>query len=191
MPSYSRRLDDALALAADAFRDHERKASGVPYLTHLLSVCALVGEHGGDEDQMIAALLHDYLEDVDGEAGPMLTARFGPRVAQIVGALSDTLETPKPPWQARKDAYLALLRDEPAEIKLVSAADKLHNCRSVIRDHHAVGDAVFDRFTAGKVGTLWYYRAVTDALAAGWAHPILVELREAVSDLHRLAETPI
>lgn len=191
MPAYSRRLDDALALAADAFRDHQRKATGVPYLTHLLSVCAIVGEYGGDEDQMIAALLHDYLEDVDGGAEPMLAARFGPRVAHMVAALSDTKVFPKPPWQERKDRYLALLRDEPVDIKLVSAADKLHNCRSVIRDHHAVGDAVFERFTAGKAGTLWYYRAVADALGHGWDHAIVVELREAVADLHRLAEPAI
>lgn len=190
-PAYSERFDAAVALAIDAFRSHYRKTTRIPYVTHLLSVCATVGEYGGDEDQMIAAVLHDWLEDVPGADPRVLEDRFGARVRMLVEALTDTVEHPKPPWRPRKERYLALLRDEPADVKLISAADKLHNVRSILRDHHDIGDAVFDRFSAKKHETLWYFRAVCEALGANWRHAVLDELRDAVADLHRVAQTPI
>ncbi len=181
---YSERLDDALALAASAFRPIIRKGSGVPYLTHLLQVMVTVGEHGGTEDQMIAAVLHDYLEDIDGSSAEELTERFGATVARYVEALSDTVVRPKPPWKERKDAYLTALRVEPAEIKLISAADKLHNSSSIVRDHHAIGEAIFERFSASKEQTLWYYRAVIAALRDQWTHPIVGTLEDMVRQMH-------
>ena len=96
---------------------------------------------------MIAALLHDWLEDIDGSTHAALAERFGERVARLVQQLSDTHVRPKPPWKERKERYLAMLRDEPAEVKLISAADKLHNCRSILRDHLVMGDAIFGRFS--------------------------------------------
>lgn len=181
---YSPRLDDALALATDAFRHIVRKGSGVPYLTHLLQVMVTVGEHGGDEDQMIAAVLHDYLEDIEGATQRGLEERFGARVAGFVEALSDTMVRPKPPWKERKLAYIELLRAKSHHLKLVSAADKHHNASSILRDHGRVGDAVFERFTANKAQTLWYYRAVTAALGEGWQHPLLDELGQVVMQVH-------
>ena len=181
--AYSHRFDEAIALAVDAFRPILRKQTGIPYVTHLMQVCVTVGEFGGDEDQMIAALLHDYLEDVEGSKAEDLEQQFGPRVAQMVVALSDTLVHPKPPWRGRKEKYLAELRHKSDAIRLISAADKLHNCLSILRDHRAVGDEVFERFTGKKDGTLWYYREVVNSLAEGWSHPLLDELREAVAKL--------
>ncbi|MCU0673524.1 MAG: HD domain-containing protein [Myxococcota bacterium] len=186
-PQYSERLDAALALAADAFRMHVRKASGVPYLTHLLQVMVTVGEHGGDEDLMIAALLHDYLEDVETADAEALEARFGRRVRTIVEALSDTTEHPKPPWAERKTRYLAHLASEPPDVKLVSAADKLHNARSTLRDVERVGEETWSRFNATKEQSLWYYRSVVDALAQDWSHPLVDELRVVVEALHEIA----
>lgn len=185
-PQYSPRLDQAIALATDAFRPVIRKGSGVPYLTHLLQVLVTVGEHHGDEDQMIAAVLHDYLEDIESGSGEELEAKFGPRVRRLVEALSDTTVLPKPPWKERKVEYLAHLRDAPAEVKLISAADKLHNARSILRDHRAVGEEIWARFTAPKEGTLWYYDSVVASLATGWAHPLLEELRTTVEALQQL-----
>lgn len=185
---YSERLDRAVALATKSFRTHYRKGSGVPYLTHLFQVMVTVGEHGGDEDQMIAALLHDYLEDVRGATGEELEERFGPRVRRLVEQLSDTTEHPKPPWRERKEAYLQALRDEPEELKLISAADKLHNARSILRDLRTIGDELWERFTGKKEGSLWYYGAVVDALGDGWEHPILEELRETVEAVRASAE---
>ena len=182
-PAYSVHLDDALVLAASSFREVYRKGTTTPYLTHLLQVMVTVGEHGGDEDQMIAAVLHDYLEDVDGSTPQQLADRFNPRVARMVAALSDTQVRPKPPWRERKEAYLAHLRDEPAEIKLISAADKLHNARCILRDLATIGPAVWDKFSAPREGTLWYYRSVVDALAHDWNHPLVDELRDAVAQM--------
>lgn len=174
-------------MTAEAFRHIRRKGSGVPYLTHLLSVAAMVGEHGGDEDQIIAALLHDYLEDIEGGSEAQLEAEFGPRVARLVRALSDTVTRPKPEWRERKIRYVEHLADEPADVKLICAADKLHNARSVVRDHRVLGDAIFSRFTANRAQTLWYYRAVLAALGRGFEHAILVELEETVAELYRVA----
>lgn len=187
-PAYTGRFDDAVAFALDAFRPVTRKGSAIPYVTHLFAVTALVGEHGGDEDQLCAAMLHDWLEDVEGAELPVLEARFGERVARMVAALSDSVGHPKPPWKPRKEAYLAHLRYQPDDVKLVSCADKLHNCRTLVMDVRAHGPGTFERFTGKQDGTLWYYRAVTDALAHGWDIPLLHELAREVAVLHALSE---
>ncbi len=189
-PCYGPRFDDALGLAADAFRGVRRKASGIPYIAHLLWVTATVAEHGGSEDQLIAALLHDYLEDIEGSSEAQLAARFGPEVARMVVALSDTVVRPKPPWRKRKLHYLAALRDKPPDVKLVSAADKLHNVCSCVHDYRTEGEALFDRFRGGREGTLWYFAEVVAALRHGWAHAIVDELEAQVRELHRLAAAP-
>ncbi len=184
-PCYSPRLDEALALVADAFRHKIRKGSGIPYLTHLLQVMVLVAEHGGDEDQMVAALLHDYLEDIEGADAAQIEEQFGSRVTRFVEDLSDSVTLPKPPWKERKDKYIAHLRLASGDLKLISSADKLHNARSIHRDYRAIGEKIWDRFTASREQTLWYYRSIVDALANDWDHAILVELRGEVQDLHR------
>jgi GTP pyrophosphokinase len=143
----------------------------------------LVAEHGGDEDQIVAALLHDYLEDIPGASASEIEARFGARVRRMVEALSDATTQPKPPWEERKKSYLAKLRGEPHDVKLISAADKLHNAQSVRRDFLVVGEAVFGRFTASRDQTLWYYRSVVEALGEGWSHPLLDRLRDEVDAL--------
>ena len=180
---YSCRFDEAVALAVDAFRHSKRKATGVPYVTHLFSVTALVGECGGDENQMIAAVLHDYLEDIPADQRVDLRDQFGDDVYDMVLALSDTMVMPKPPWRERKESYLAKLGAKPVRTKLVSAADKLHNCRCTVRDFHHHGDQVFVRFRGGKDGTLWYYDQVVQRLAQNWEHPILDELDRTVQSL--------
>lgn len=187
---YGPRVGEALQFAADAFHRRVRKGSGTPYLTHLLAVTALVGEHGGDEEQMIAAALHDYVEDIEGAKIEDVEARFGPRVARIVLSLSDATTRPKPPWEERKQAYLARLRGEDADVKLVAAADKLHNATSILRDHAKMGDGVFALFTVPRDKTLWYYRAVYDALSDGFDHPITAELGSVVSALHVVTHEP-
>lgn len=186
---YSEQLDRALVLAAQAFRAKTRKGTDIPYLTHLLQVMVTVGEHGGSEEQMIAAVLHDYLEDIEGASADALRESFGDAVTDIVIALSDTTTHPKPAWEERKRKYIAQVADEPPEVKLVSAADKLHNARSIRRDLRTVGEAVWDRFTATRDQTLWYYRQMIGALGQGWDHPLLDELRAEVEALHRDASS--
>ncbi len=184
---YSSRLDDALAFAAAAFRDRRRKGTDIPYLTHLLQVMVYVGEHGGDEEQMVAAVLHDYLEDIEGATSQELRERFGERVARLVEGLSDCTTQPKPPWEQRKRDYLEKLRTAAPELKLISAADKLHNAQSVRRDLMRMGEGIFGRFSASREQTLWYYRAVTRALEEGFEHALVAELREEVERLHAAA----
>lgn len=185
-PIYSAKLDEALVFAADAFRRTHRKGTPTPYLTHLLAVAAMVGEGGGDEEQIIAAVLHDWLEDIPGATASELERRFGPRVTRLVVALSDSTGHPKPPWRDRKERYLHHLRDAPHEVKLISCADKLHNCRSTTLDLRRSGPVVFERFNAGRDGTLWYYREVVGALGHTWDHWLLDQLRTEVDELHRL-----
>jgi GTP pyrophosphokinase len=185
-PCYSERLDRAIALATDSFRTVRRKGSGIPYLTHLMQVMVYVGEAGGDEDQMIAAVLHDYLEDIDGATEDELARDFGDRVARLVADLSDTVVRPKPPWRERKERYLSLLKTKPAELKLISCADKLHNAQSIHRDYRIIGDRLWDRFTADRDQTLWYYRGVVDALSHDWSSPLLDRLTTEVKAIHQM-----
>lgn len=177
-------FDRAVLFAIDKHRAQERKGAGVPYVTHLFSVSALVGEFGGDEEQMIAGLLHDSIED-QGVTEAELVERFGERVARIVVACTDAFETPKPAWKPRKTRYLALLREKPAEVKLVSACDKLHNARSIARDlaDPAIGDAIWGRFSVPREQTLWYYTSVVEALREGFPHRVVDELSSVVRGL--------
>jgi len=157
-PVLGDRFTDAFAYAVHLHAHQARKSTSISYLTHLMSVCSLVLEDGGDENQAIAALLHDGPEDQGGQ--PVLDEirrRFGDEVANLVDGLTDTLISPKPKWRPRKKAYLARLTDEPMSVLRVSLADKLHNIRSVAVDHENSGDAIWDRFNAGREQQAWYY----------------------------------
>jgi len=184
----SDRLGEALRLAARLHRGQTRKGSEVPYLAHLLAVAVLVAEHGGDEDQIVAALLHDAIEDAGGAAArEEIGRRFGEDVAAIVEGCTDTDVVPKPPWRDRKERFLGRLASAPERVRLVVAADKLHNVSATLRDVRRDGSAAWRRFRGGREGTLWYYGAAVESLARGWSHPILDELRDAVATLRARA----
>jgi (p)ppGpp synthase/HD superfamily hydrolase len=185
-PFYDARLGDALKLAADAFAHVPRKGTGIPYLSHLLAVSTMVMEHGGTPDQCIAAVLHDYLEDIHGASEVHLQERFGDNVALLVRALSDTTQAEhKEPWLERKQRYIAHLRTTSGEVRLICCADKIHNARSLLRDRRVLGDALFERFHATKEQTFWYYEEVVKALGEGWSHGLLEELERDVNELVR------
>jgi (p)ppGpp synthase/HD superfamily hydrolase len=157
------RFDDALIYASTLHRAQLRKGTAIPYVSHLLAVCSLVISNDGDEDQAIAALLHDAAEDQGGE--PTLAAirkRFGEDVATIVADCTDAWTEPKPPWCARKEAYLAALPRKPPRSLLVSLADKVHNAQAIAEDRRVAGENVWTRFTGEREGTLWYYGALSD-----------------------------
>ena len=180
----ARRFADALAYATLLHDGQLRKGTYIPYVSHLLAVAGLVLEHGGGDDEAIAALLHDGPEDQGGEtvlAG--IRARFGDRVADIVAACSDTFETPKPPWKARKQAYIAAIAGKSDGARLVSAADKLHNARAILADLRVLGPALWERFNAGRDDILWYYGALCDAFEAHGATPLTGELRRVVTEM--------
>lgn len=182
------RFSEALAYAVKLHAAQKRKLSGGPYVSHLLRVAGIALEHGADEDEAIAALLHDAVEDQGGaKTLDEIRRRFGPRVAEIVAACSDTDQTPKPPWRGRKEAYLAHLGEESPSARLVSAADKLDNVRSLIAGYHALGESLWANFRGGRDGILWYHRSVVEILKAAQTSPLVDELDRAVAQLEELA----
>jgi len=137
---YSERFVEALQAAARMHRAQDRKGTTVPYVSHLLGTCAIALEYGASEDQAIAALLHDAIEDVEPTEDARATvATFGAEVLRIVEACTDADTHPKPPWRARKEAYIARLATEDGAVLLVSASDKLHNARAIVGDLHRHG----------------------------------------------------
>ncbi|MBK9376224.1 MAG: HD domain-containing protein [Holophagales bacterium] len=184
----SKKFDEALVYAVDLHRQQPRKGTGVPYVSHLLSVAALVLEHGGTEEQAIAALLHDAVEDQGGlPTAKAIRGRFGDVVADIVDGCTDTDVTPKPPWRARKEAYVARVRREPAHVRLVSAADKLHNARTMVTDLRIHGPILWKRFNAGRDETLWYLGALVEAFREAGTAPIVEELARTVVELEAVS----
>ena len=148
------RFASALVYAYEIHAGQLRKGTEIPYISHLLGVTSIALDHGATEDEAIGALLHDAAEDAGG--APVISeirARFGPAAAEIVAGCSDTFETPKPPWRARKEAYIAHLASASPSVLLVSSADKLHNVRSITSDYRRIGDALLPRFTGGREGT--------------------------------------
>lgn len=181
-------FSDALQYAAYLHAAQQRKISGEPYLAHLLATAAIVMEHGGDEDEAIAALLHDAVEDQGGKPTlKEIRRRFGPRVAEIVAGCSDADETPKPPWRERKESHIVRLRGASASVRLVAAADKLHNAQSLLRDYRRHGTAIWEKFHGDRDGTLWYYRAVAETLRKSGDSPLLDDLHQTVSELENLS----
>jgi (p)ppGpp synthase/HD superfamily hydrolase len=190
-PFLSKKFDEAFLYAHELHGDQGRKGTTRPYIAHLMGVCAIVLTHGGDEDQAIAALLHDAVEDCGG--APRLAEireKFGERVARIVAGCTDTDQVPKPPWRERKEAYVAHLRSAPDDVRLVSAADKLYNVSEILADYRTLGEHLWQRFSGGRGGTLWYYRALVDAFRAGGTslevEALVDELDREISELERL-----
>lgn len=188
------RFSEALVGAADLHADQLRKGTAIPYIAHLLGVTSIALHHGADEDEAIAALLHDAIEDAPKALGAQwvrnwIAFRFGERVLRIVEGCTDADVSPKPPWRARKETYIAhITADTEPSVILVSASDKLHNAGAILNDFRQIQMAVFDRFNldAGVVGVIGYYRGLVDAYRATALHPQLVaELERVVSDLER------
>jgi (p)ppGpp synthase/HD superfamily hydrolase len=186
----TQRYEDALLYATRLHTNQLRKGSSIPYLTHLLSVSALVLENGGDEDQAIAALLHDAVEDQGGiKTLNEIKEKFGNRVAYIVEGCSDSFETPKPPWRKRKEAYIEHLQSADEDILLVSMADKLHNARSILSDLKSNGKDIWKRFTGGRNGTLWYYRSLDKILGLRYPSRMQIEFSDIVKKINTLADS--
>ena len=182
------RFTEALMYATTLHATQRRKGANVPYIAHLLGVTALVLEDGGDEDEAIAALLHDAVEDQGGqETLAAIRQRFGERVARIVVGCTDADTIPKPPWRGRKEQYIAHLRHAPPDVRRVSLADKLHNARAILRDLRLDGDAIWDRFKGGKEGTYWYYRTLSAVFRETDSGPNADELARVVAEMDALA----
>jgi (p)ppGpp synthase/HD superfamily hydrolase len=185
-PVLTSSLGEGLGMAVEYHANQAKKGSSIPYVSHLLGVCALVLEYGGTEVQAIAALLHDAAEDAGGE--PVLAAiaeRFGEPIAAIVRDCSDTTVEPKPEWAQRKRKYIEHLVTVPTDVLLVSACDKLHNLRAIAGDRRVIGDKVFDRFRASADATRGNYAQLIAVYKArgGLPAPLILELDRALAEI--------
>ncbi len=192
----SEHYEKALLYALEVHRDQKRKGTEVPYFAHLIAVSSLVLEYGGTEEEAIAALLHDAAEDQGGRQRLAdIREQFGEGVARMVEELSDTLEEPKPDWKKRKEAYIAHLKDADPGVRLIAAADKLHNARAILRDYREVGEQLWERFRASREQTLWYYRSLEAVLEDQRNRTLMTELKYTLLELEteikaRVQETP-
>lgn len=175
------RFDEAFLLASSLHRNQARKASGVPYVAHLLGVASLVLEEGGTEDMAIAALLHDAAEDCGGEETlATIASAFGPEVARWVRQASDTFDLPKPPWEARKRHHLSLIPHADREARIIMLADKVYNARSILADHARVGAKVWARFSVPRDRMLWYYEQLLQVFERALSPVLYDALSESV-----------
>jgi len=185
------RFRDVLAFATKLHVNQTRKGTDEPYIGHLLGVASLVLQYGGSENEVIAALLHDAVEDQGGRPTlRKIRKKFGTRVAAIVEACSDSFEIPKLPWLERKKEHLVKIRHASRSVRLVCAADKLHNARCILADYQAIGERLWKRFSGGKEGTLWYYREMAKALERRDAGPLVKEFSRVVAEIERLVGGP-
>jgi (p)ppGpp synthase/HD superfamily hydrolase len=185
------RFEAALAYAHQVHQGQRRKGTGIPYIAHILGVAAIAMEYGANEDEAIGALLHDAAEDGGGEAMlAEIRAQFGDAVGDIVLGCSDSLvEDPaeRRPWLERKETYVSHMEEASVSVCLVSAADKLHNVRTMTQALRSDGDAIWRRFEGGREARLWYYDAVSLVLWRRWPSPLTEELRREVQELLALS----
>jgi (p)ppGpp synthase/HD superfamily hydrolase len=198
MTVLTKRFTDALDYARVAHAAQARKGSNIPYLYHLLGVASLVIEHGGSEDQAIAGLLHDVIEDCGEPHSRLVRAQFGDAVAKIVEDCTDSTaeqksthadpESKRQDWIRRKLAYIAHLAEADEATLLVSGCDKLHNARAILADleNPEVGIKVFDRFTGRRDGTLAYYHSLAETFSQKNTR-MAAQLELAVARIHELA----
>ena len=185
----SPKFEEALVYATRVHGGQLRKKTKIPYIGHLLGVCAIALEYGANEMEAIGALLHDAVEDCGGpERQREIDEKFGKEVGAIVAGCTDTDQTPKPPWRARKEKYIAHLKSASASTRLVSASDKLHNARAIVHNLREDGEEVWDRFTARKEGALWYYRSLVTAFREHGKSALIDELDRVVTEMERLAK---
>jgi (p)ppGpp synthase/HD superfamily hydrolase len=184
----SRDFEKALNYATRIHGGQLRKKTRIPYIAHILGVTAIAMEYGATETEAIGALLHDAVEDCGGAKRLHdIERKFGKAVAKIVEGCTDTDQTPKPPWLARKKAYIAHLRHAPVSTQIVSAADKLHNLRAILMDYRTEDDKLWSRFNGGKKGTLWYYAVLLAAFNSGERlDPLVAELDRTLKTIEKL-----
>ncbi|MBM3832975.1 MAG: HD domain-containing protein [Verrucomicrobia bacterium] len=186
---FSSRFEASLVYAATIHSGQVRRKTGMPYIAHLLGVAGIVLEFGGNEEEAIGALLHDAVEDAGGKSRLHdIEERFGDAVAAIVIGCTDSEVFPRPPWRERKEAYVAHIPQASASIRLVSAADKLHNARALLRTLRSLGECIWERYSGGKDGTLWYYRALVNAFRSAGPTALADELERVVSEIEQLAK---
>ena len=183
------RIAKALALAVEAHDGQKRKGTNIPYIAHPLGVASIALDHGADEEQAMAALLHDAIEDGGQQYAKRIREQFGDRVADIVKGCTDGVPDAsgkKESWKLRKERYISHLQLSSDDVLLVSGSDKLHNARAIVEDLLRIGPAVFDRFTAPQEQTIWYYETLSDVFSSRGA-PVAKALSDTVQRMKQLA----
>ena len=184
----SPRVDQALHYAVLIHAGQQRKGTDIPYLAHILGVASIALEYGANEDEVIGALLHDAGEDAGGRGRiEDIRHRFGDAVADIVDGCTDAVVVPKPEWRKRKEDYIAHILTASPSVRLVSASDKLHNARAILRDYRKHGEKLWSRFAGGKEGSLWYYRSLVKAFSQVDRNDLVEELDRVVSEIEQLS----
>ena len=186
------RFSEAVRWAAMLHADDVRKGTRIAYVSHLLAVASLVLEDGGSEEEAIAAMLHDAIED-RGTPAAEIRARFGQPIADIVVACSEPsgADRTAATWRERKQHYLDHLEAGASESALrVTAADKLHNARSILSDLRDHGPAVWDKFNAPPSDQRWYYTELARVLSAAHEGPTVRELQRVVDELAAAIDAP-
>jgi (p)ppGpp synthase/HD superfamily hydrolase len=186
----SEQFEKALNYAVLIHAGQKRKGTEIPYIAHLLGVVSIALEYGATEPEAIGALLHDAGEDAGGRGRiEDIRGRFGEAVAEIVEGCTDTVVSPKPPWRKRKEDYISQVPRAPGSIRLVSASDKLHNERAILRDFRGHGEGLWSRFNGGKEGTLWYYRSLVTAFRAAEENELVEELDRVVTEIETIVSS--
>ena len=183
------KIANALALAVEAHDGQKRKGTNIPYIAHPMGVASIALDHGADEEQAMAALLHDAIEDGGPQFARLIRDKFGDRVADIVEGCTDGIPDAsgkKAPWKIRKEQYLEHLKDATDDVLLVSGSDKLHNARAIVEDLLKIGPAVFDRFTATQEQTIWYYETLAGVFSERGT-PIAKALTDTVTRMRQLS----
>ena len=182
------RVERALVFAACKHEGQTRKGAAIPYITHPIAVAMLVHEHGGSEDEVVGALLHDTVEDCGGL--PVLEEireLFGDTVAAIVDGMTDSYDRDGEKWETRKQRYIDRIGVSDASVRLVAVCDKLHNARSILVDYEQIGAEIWNRFRGGKEQSLWYYRSMVDTFVRAGERRLVDELDRTVTSLEELA----
>lgn len=184
------RLEEAFRLATRLHDGQTRKGTDVPYISHLMAVCAITLENGGSQTQAIAALLHDAVEDQGGdEVLDDIRTHFGEDTANIVLECSEAYDDPTTPWRVRKEGFLAKIPQMSDAALLVCLADKFHNASTILADYRIYGEDIWGRFNAGRHDQIWYYREVSGALSRARFSPLAENLKRTVVALEKLCAT--
>lgn len=186
MTKLTNKFEQALVYATQLHANQTRKVDKIPYISHLMSVSALILEAGGSEDEAIAGLLHDAIEDQGGKATrEEIRQKFGETVVEIVDGCTESDITPKPPWKERKIQYIENIRNASDSVKLVSLADKLHNARSLLIGYQNQGDKLWDYFSGSKEDKLWFYGELLKIYKQGNVNFMTVELQRILKELRQ------
>jgi (p)ppGpp synthase/HD superfamily hydrolase len=186
MTTLTERFDEAVRYAREVHAGQTRKGTSTPYIAHLLGVASIVLDDGGNEDEAIAALLHDAAEDHGGRARlEDIRSRFGDTVARIVEDCTDSWETPKKPWAERKRAYAEHARSLAPSSLRVSTADKVHNTYAILRDLGNEGEAAWNRFNASPDDVIAYYQSLVRSYGEAGGGKLVDELERIVRGIER------